>query len=332
MEARQFDTLARALAVGRSRRSVVTRLATGFGTGMVAARGATRAGAQGSGQAGQGPACREEGHPCEGNQECCEGLVCEPSGPGAADRCTRLQECPGECPAIELTTEIVAARAFRLEVDCAFDEDTDQTTCECSAAGGEGDGEVTSIVVTAAATCAQVVGQEVEFVAGPGFGIAGYAAGGASLTLILAGNVEASGTAVHWCETAVGFVPAVGPQLVAVGDDVSDGTGAIVVASGRCGALQGDPAEIDWYTRCAEPAADLEFSLVGAGDQFTSETGTRRTNAHGRLRFPQLAPGAYRLEPSGDGWCRAECDSLNDNGEIVVEAGRRAHLWVFACG
>ena len=33
------------------------------------------------------PACREEGHPCEGNQECCDGLACRVSSPGQAERC-----------------------------------------------------------------------------------------------------------------------------------------------------------------------------------------------------------------------------------------------------
>jgi hypothetical protein len=31
--------------------------------------------------------CRGEGHPCEGNQICCDGLVCSPDGAGQAMRC-----------------------------------------------------------------------------------------------------------------------------------------------------------------------------------------------------------------------------------------------------
>ena len=33
------------------------------------------------------PACREAGHPCEGNQDCCDPLVCRVTGPGNAKRC-----------------------------------------------------------------------------------------------------------------------------------------------------------------------------------------------------------------------------------------------------
>ncbi len=45
--------------------------------------------------------CRGEGHPCEGNQTCCDGLVCKVSGPGAAERCTACPSgqiaCANEC-------------------------------------------------------------------------------------------------------------------------------------------------------------------------------------------------------------------------------------------
>jgi len=47
------------------------------------------------------PACREEGHPCEGNQECCEGLICvEGGGQGAAARCV-----PGTTTTTTSTTQ-----------------------------------------------------------------------------------------------------------------------------------------------------------------------------------------------------------------------------------
>jgi hypothetical protein len=39
-------------------------------------------------EAARAKACRQVGHPCEGNQVCCAGLICVASGPGAAVRCT----------------------------------------------------------------------------------------------------------------------------------------------------------------------------------------------------------------------------------------------------
>jgi hypothetical protein len=40
------------------------------------------------------PACRQIGHPCEGNQECCRGLSCVVTGPGNAERCAIVKPCP----------------------------------------------------------------------------------------------------------------------------------------------------------------------------------------------------------------------------------------------
>lgn len=82
MDARDFDQFAKAFSVGGSRREVVRALATALTGGALLALFTGRASAQ--------PGCRQEGHPCEGNQKCCAGLVCSP-GAGGASRCTRPQ-------------------------------------------------------------------------------------------------------------------------------------------------------------------------------------------------------------------------------------------------
>ncbi len=85
------DDLARGLADGTMSR----RRALGVFAGAAAATlvGAKTAKAQ--------PRCRTAGHPCEGNQECCPGLVCvEAAGPGQAARCVRpkkTETCHGKC-------------------------------------------------------------------------------------------------------------------------------------------------------------------------------------------------------------------------------------------
>lgn len=81
MESHRFDNLARSYAT--SRRGFVKTLAGAAFGGLLGGRldhGAAAA-----------PACRGAGHPCEGNQICCAGLICVASGPGAALRCT---PCP----------------------------------------------------------------------------------------------------------------------------------------------------------------------------------------------------------------------------------------------
>jgi hypothetical protein len=84
MPQHQFDDLVRVLArdAALPRRVLLRRVVAGLlGGGLVGRAG---------GAAAQ-PGCRVEGHPCEGNQVCCEGLVCpEAKGntpPGNARRC-----------------------------------------------------------------------------------------------------------------------------------------------------------------------------------------------------------------------------------------------------
>src|SRR3712207_5456637 len=86
-----LDELARGMATGNvTRRRALGMLAGAAAGAVVGVRGAQ---AQ--------PGCRREGHPCEGNQECCPGLVCvEAAGPGQAARCVRpkkTETCHGKC-------------------------------------------------------------------------------------------------------------------------------------------------------------------------------------------------------------------------------------------
>ena len=80
MEHKTFEELAKLVASGVPRRTVLKRAVGGALAGLFALRG---------GQTLAQPGCRQEGHPCEGNQECCPGLVCRVTGPGNAERCAR---------------------------------------------------------------------------------------------------------------------------------------------------------------------------------------------------------------------------------------------------
>jgi hypothetical protein len=71
-----FDEVTRGMASGKiSRRRALKLFAA---TALASVLPARLAAAQ--------PGCRKEGHPCEGNQECCPGLVCRVTGPGNAKR------------------------------------------------------------------------------------------------------------------------------------------------------------------------------------------------------------------------------------------------------
>lgn len=114
MESERFDAVVRTLGKESSRRGMLGILVGAAGLGLVGVEGKgkrkgrgnddrRKRGATGRGKGGRtqarredadtaarGGACREAGHPCEGNQECChpDTTICAASGPGAALRCT----------------------------------------------------------------------------------------------------------------------------------------------------------------------------------------------------------------------------------------------------
>ena len=90
-EKHAFDDLARGLATGRvTRRRALQVFAAAAAGGVLSLMGIREASAQ--------PGCRGEGHPCEGNQECCPDLVCRVTGPGNATRCARPLVPPQPVP------------------------------------------------------------------------------------------------------------------------------------------------------------------------------------------------------------------------------------------
>jgi len=111
MDGERFDELVKRLSTTRLTRIRVIR---GFAAGTIAAvTGAVRAADRGGDAtvlAAPGT-CREVGHPCQGQQDCCPNIeLCEPVGPGNANRCANRincgalgqQCCNGDCqPGLE---------------------------------------------------------------------------------------------------------------------------------------------------------------------------------------------------------------------------------------
>lgn len=113
-------------------------------------------------------------------------------------------------------------------------------------------------------------------------------------------------------------------------NEVSDSRGAIRVRVFVCNASS-YPADFDWDGRCLAP-------VVGAAIELSVRTGTSlvfqakgTTDAAGALSFPLLSPGSYQVKQTNTTWCRAESDSLGDNGDIVVQAGQRSRVYIYNC-
>jgi hypothetical protein len=154
--------------------------------------------------------------------------------------------------------------------------------------------------------------------------------GKAVLTLTLAGNVEATGSATYWCETDAGLFPALGPALARVNDDISKDAGAIVLRAADCDVNRAQQG-FDWYGECRRPAK-LRVRLSGQDGDCYKEQGRYEAGADGRRTVGKLAPGPYLITPDGDTWCHAECDDVDDKGNVVVKANQRTTVWLFNCG
>ena len=129
MESNDFDALVKRMARAHSRRTVLKSL----GAAALGAMGLSRLH-----DAAAAPACRKAGHPCEGNQICCDGLACSASGPGSARRCA---PCPdgtvltnGQCVATVSCTDGVK-NGDETDIDCggSCDPCADGLSCHVNA-------------------------------------------------------------------------------------------------------------------------------------------------------------------------------------------------------
>jgi hypothetical protein len=155
-----------------------------------------------------------------------------------------------------------------------------------------------------------------------------------TLTLELEGNVVPGKLTTYWVDTDAGRRPASGPALVQVVEE-SDNSGAIIAEAKMCSIPQPQQG-FDWFGQCTAPVTGMSFSLYpeSGGD---TPLATSETNAQGRARFGNLAPGTYQLKPEGALgsesmiWCYAESDRVDANGNIIVETDAESHVWSFTC-
>jgi len=115
-----------------------------------------------------------------------------------------------------------------------------------------------------------------------------------------------------------------------VPEDLAGDTGAVTVYKYAC-PITVPPTTFDWYGRCDPQGQGVRFTLsVPDGDQFLPVV-TGATDGDGILRFTRLQPGTYQLTEVDATWCHAESDNVNRDGNVIVEAGERASVWIFNC-
>ncbi len=117
-----------------------------------------------------------------------------------------------------------------------------------------------------------------------------------------------------------------------VPDVVTDTAGTIVVEKYGCALPQVKrPANFDWFANCAPQTTGVRFTISKLVDGQYVPTLAGVTDANGQLKFPNLAPGTYKLQEVGADWCHAESDAVNAQGDVVVAAGKRSTVWIFNC-
>jgi hypothetical protein len=447
MDTNRFDTLARSFASGLSRRNVLGRsaraaiaspLALGSMTAMADGK-KNRDKDKKKEKRKQGGGCRGEGHPCEGNQVCCDGLTCYPTGPGNAWRCgtdanlalpqsqvnqttnnqtvvqNNNQVCAGNCDqnnqqvvdnslnqavlAGSPNTTTLRPPTYWIDLACTFDAPSYRTLCTGTTLAPDGAPLVQKINLPRDRFCAVVLRTESQperrervqvqapvnnssnnnASAGNG-GVANASADGGSvtigdvrgsndiaidasggtanadasggdnnvaiagsqtvqqtlqevvqpstLTIELEGNVVPGRPTTYWLDTDAGRRPAAGPSLFQVPDEEVQ-TGTIVIDAWTCPTAQ--PVETyDWFGQCTTPASGMQFSLYQLDG--SAPLATLSPDAAGRVRFPNLPPGTYEVQPEGNVWCHAESDHVDASGHVVVESQIESHVWSFVCG
>ena len=111
--------------------------------------------------------------------------------------------------------------------------------------------------------------------------------------------------------------------------DVTDSNGAIVVRKHVCEIAEPGP-EVDWGAVCALSSNGATFRLTPVEETATLPPSVG-TTAGGVLNFDQLPSGRYQLEEVDSRWCHAQSDSVNAEGQVIVEAGQRATVWIYNC-
>jgi hypothetical protein len=266
---------------------------------------------------------------------------------------------------------VAPVAGYRVEVTCDFNPTSVQTTCTFAGQAPDGGKDVGHVDLPAEEVCAPVVGGDAEYVdPDPNTRVVGYKSRGGEgrFTLEIEGEVVTGGTATYWFKTCDGVFPARGPGLVCGGADrvaedaepdeersyelqtpAPSGTAAPATTPGP--VLTPDPPETDgtilvqayacdvatapegydWYGACEPAAAGTVFRLEVRREAGLASQATASTDADGRATFEALSPGDYRLTQVDTDWCHAESDNVDGQGDVVVEAGGRATVWVFAC-
>ncbi len=121
-------------------------------------------------------------------------------------------------------------------------------------------------------------------------------------------------------------------QFFNIPPDLTPDTGTILVHKYVC-EIETPAKGYNFEEECRLSDQGVSFSLAwfnGERNDF-DEPVIGTANPDGILWFTRLEPGTYRLREVDALWCHAESDSVNADGDVVVQANQLSEVWVYNC-
>ena len=121
-------------------------------------------------------------------------------------------------------------------------------------------------------------------------------------------------------------------EVFLIPEQMSAETGAILVQKYSC-PIDAPKKGFDFQAECSRSEEQVVFEIeVFNGEMQDFEPLTRVTaNADGIVRFPNLRPGTYKLTEVDGQWCFAQSNSVNAQGNVIVQANKLSEVWVYNC-
>jgi hypothetical protein len=237
---------------------------------------------------------------------------------------------------------------YRVEVACDNDDDG-TSTCTFTGVVPDGGKKINHLDVPEEAICAEVVGGEYKYVDDdPHTGVTGYQTKGNNdtVTLVLDGHAVPAGTATYWLKAANNILPVTGPGIDC-GSGMTSGlpttpegaaptvtpapeTGELVVLVYTCADVPEDTTDYDWFRLCDSEGGVHQLALAPVSE-VAVEPMTTSTDDSGDATFTDLEPGLYTLEMTDVAWCKAVSDSVDAEGNVIIEQGQRTTVYSFIC-
>jgi hypothetical protein len=121
-------------------------------------------------------------------------------------------------------------------------------------------------------------------------------------------------------------------EIFLIPEQFSAESGALLVQKFSC-PIDKPAKGYDFKTECgrSEEQVVFEIAVFNAEMQDFEPLTQVTANPDGIVRFPNLRPGTYELTEVDGKWCFAQSNSVNADGNVVIQANRLAEVWVYNC-